>query len=225
MPKKRVADIARERGLEPAEVARRLAEAGVKLSGDAVDEAAAARALGGSRPARSKVSARRGRAAARSRCRPHPSARRGRRLRRTRRPAANASCRRLPRLAPARPRPGRAAGRRRSRRRPRRQRGRRCAPEARARELPARCLRASPGPQRSGAAAGRRRRVVIDTGAARPARDTRNQGRGRGRGGGIARTSARRPPLRRVPSRFRPGVTVKELATTLSVSTAVIRRR
>ncbi|MDX6578615.1 MAG: hypothetical protein QOJ47_164, partial [Gaiellales bacterium] len=54
MPKKRVADIARERGLEPAEVARRLAEAGVKLSGDAVDEAAAARALGGSRPARSK---------------------------------------------------------------------------------------------------------------------------------------------------------------------------
>ena len=55
MPKKRVADIARERGLEPAEVARRLAEAGVKLSGDAVDEAAAARALGGSRPARSKI--------------------------------------------------------------------------------------------------------------------------------------------------------------------------
>ena len=52
MPKKRVADIARERGLEPAEVARRLAEAGVKLSGDAVDEAAAARALGGSRPGR-----------------------------------------------------------------------------------------------------------------------------------------------------------------------------
>ena len=52
MPKKRVADIARERGLEPAEVARRLAVAGVKLSGDTVDEAAAARALGGSRPAR-----------------------------------------------------------------------------------------------------------------------------------------------------------------------------
>src|SRR6516165_8661549 len=52
MPKKRVADIARERGLEPAEVARRLALAGVKLSGDTVDEAAAARALGGSRPAR-----------------------------------------------------------------------------------------------------------------------------------------------------------------------------
>src|SRR3954465_2957104 len=52
MPKKRVADIARERGLEPSEVARRLAAAGVKLSGDTVDEAAAARALGGSRPAR-----------------------------------------------------------------------------------------------------------------------------------------------------------------------------
>src|SRR3954454_1552665 len=54
MPKKRVADIARERGLEPAEVARRLAAAGVRLAGDTVDEAAAARALGGSRPVRAE---------------------------------------------------------------------------------------------------------------------------------------------------------------------------
>src|SRR5918911_893815 len=54
MPKKRVADSARERGLEPAEVARRLAAAGVRLSGDTVDEAAAARALGGSRPVRTE---------------------------------------------------------------------------------------------------------------------------------------------------------------------------
>src|ERR1700712_3424475 len=49
MPKRRVADIARERGLDPGEVARRLAEAGVRLQGDTVDEAAAARALGGGR--------------------------------------------------------------------------------------------------------------------------------------------------------------------------------
>src|SRR3954471_12960497 len=49
MPRKRVADIARERGLDPGEVARRLAEAGVRLQGDTVDEAAAARALGGGR--------------------------------------------------------------------------------------------------------------------------------------------------------------------------------
>jgi hypothetical protein len=47
MPRKRVADIARERGLDPGEVARRLAEAGVRLQGDTVDEAAAARAHGG----------------------------------------------------------------------------------------------------------------------------------------------------------------------------------
>src|SRR4029077_14054782 len=57
MPRKRVADIARERGLDPGEVARRLAEAGVRLQGDTVDEAAAARALGGGRPPRAARSA------------------------------------------------------------------------------------------------------------------------------------------------------------------------
>ncbi|CAA9532624.1 MAG: hypothetical protein AVDCRST_MAG79-1061, partial [uncultured Thermoleophilia bacterium] len=53
MAKRRVTDIARERGLDPNEVARRLSEAGVALRGDTVDEAAAARALAGSRPASS----------------------------------------------------------------------------------------------------------------------------------------------------------------------------
>src|SRR5918911_1727752 len=51
MAKRRVTDIARERGLDPNEVARRLFEAGVPIRGDTVDEAAAARALAGSRPA------------------------------------------------------------------------------------------------------------------------------------------------------------------------------
>src|SRR3954467_9816078 len=49
MPRKRVADIARERGLDPGEVARRLAEAGVRPPGGTVDEDAAARALRGGR--------------------------------------------------------------------------------------------------------------------------------------------------------------------------------
>src|SRR3954454_24036113 len=50
MAKRRITDIARERGLDPNEVAARLHEAGVAIRGDLVDEAAAARALAGSRP-------------------------------------------------------------------------------------------------------------------------------------------------------------------------------
>ena len=50
MAKRRITDIARERGLDPNEVAARLFEAGVAIRGDLVDEAAAARALAGSRP-------------------------------------------------------------------------------------------------------------------------------------------------------------------------------
>jgi translation initiation factor IF-2 len=48
--KRRITDIARERGLDPNEVARVLFESGVPIRGDLVDEAAAARALAGSRP-------------------------------------------------------------------------------------------------------------------------------------------------------------------------------
>jgi translation initiation factor IF-2 len=222
MPKKRVADIARERGLEPAEVARRLAEAGVKLSGDAVDEAAAARALGGSRPARSKIAAV---AAAPARV-PVPTAPVG-----SSRPQAAAAST-TPAAArpagspPARPgAPGqgtRPAGA-----------GRVEGPGvsegggARPRpgpgtpgSLPPRLSR----PQRSGAAAGRRRRVVIDTGAARPARDTRNQGRGRGRGGGDRSDKREEAAAPTGPVTVPSGVTVKDLAMTLSVSTAVIQK-
>jgi translation initiation factor IF-2 len=222
MPKKRVADIARERGLEPAEVARRLAEAGVKLSGDAVDEAAAARALGGSRPARSKIAAV---AAAPARV-PVPTAPVG-----SSRPSAAAAsatpaAARPAGAAPARPgAPGqgtRPAGA-----------GRVDGPGvsegggARPRpgpgtpgSLPPRLSR----PQRSGAAAGRRRRVVIDTGAARPARDTRNQGRGRGRGGGDRSDKREEAAAPTGPVTVPSGVTVKDLAMTLSVSTAVIQK-
>ena len=219
MPKKRVADIARERGLEPAEVARRLAEAGVKLSGDAVDEAAAARALGGSRPARSKISAV---AAAPARV-PVPTAPVG-----SSRPSATAPSASGAPAGSAPPRSGapsqgsRPAGS-----------GRVDGPGvsegggARPRpgpgtpgSLPPRLSR----PQRSGAAAGRRRRVVIDTGAARPARDTRNQGRGRGRGGGDRSDKREEAVAPTGPVTVPSGVTVKDLATTLSVSTAVIQK-
>ena len=220
MPKKRVADIARERGLEPAEVARRLAEAGVKLSGDAVDEAAAARALGGSRPARSKVSAV---AAAPTRV-PVPTApvgivatlrSRGVRPERSRRsaPARSGAPSQGSRAGPAAvastaPVSARAAVRDRG--------PGRGTPGS----LPPRLSR----PQRSGAAAGRRRRVVIDTGAARPARDTRNQGRGRGRGGGDRSDKREEAVAPTGPVTVPSGVTVKDLATTLSVSTAVIQK-
>jgi translation initiation factor IF-2 len=222
MPKKRVADIARERGLEPAEVARRLAEAGVKLSGDAVDEAAAARALGGSRPARSKIATV---AAAPPRV-PVPTAPVG-----SSRPSAAAAAARPAANGPAGAAPARPAGAPGQAPRPG---GRVDGPGvtegggARPRpgpgtpgSLPPRLSR----PQRAGAGAtaGRRRRVVIDTGAARPARDTRNQGRGRGRGG-HSPDKREEPAAPTGPVTVPSGVTVKDLAMTLSVSTAVIQK-
>ncbi len=87
MAKRRITDIARERGLDPNEVAARLSEAGVAVRGDMVDEAAAARALAGSRPS----------AAAR----PAPAATQ------QRAPVAHPQAvRPQPRPAPAAPRPG-----------------------------------------------------------------------------------------------------------------------
>ena len=50
MAKRRIVEIARERGLDPNEVARVLFEAGVPIQRDMVDEVAAARALAGSKP-------------------------------------------------------------------------------------------------------------------------------------------------------------------------------
>ena len=65
---------------------------------------------------------------------------------------------------------------------------------------------------------------MIDTGAARPARDTRNQGRGRGRGGGDRSDKREEAVAPTGPVTVPSGVTVKDLATTLSVSTAVIQK-
>ncbi len=204
MPRKRVADIARERGLDPGEVARRLAEAGVRLQGDTVDEAAAARALGGGRPNRAGAS----RAARRARAPPPAAAPApapaGRSSRASRRPAAPG------RRARQGQRPAAGGGRppgRRQRRRRRRQPARRLAR----------------APARSAAAQlGGRRRVVIDTAASRPQRDTRQRGR---RGRGEHRTERREEvPAPTGPATVRSGVTVKDLAAALGISTAQIQK-
>ncbi len=55
MAKRRIVEIARERGLDPNEVARVLFEAGVPIQRDVVDEVAAARALAGSKPKKTPV--------------------------------------------------------------------------------------------------------------------------------------------------------------------------
>ena len=198
MPRKRVADIARERGLDPGEVARRLAEAGVRLQGDTVDEAAAARALGGGRSNRAARPAPRRRP-----CR-RPCASGGARRRRgpSRRPRLRAAQRARPGSDPP-PAPGD---------RP---------PEATA---PAanppggsRVARPQRGPQLGG-----RRRVVIDTAASRPQRDTRQRGR---RGRGDHRPERREEvPAPTGPATVRSGVTVKDLAAALGISTAQIQK-
>ncbi len=202
MPRKRVADIARERGLDPGEVARRLAEAGVRLQGDTVDEAAAARALGGSRPARS------------ARAATAPQATSGRQAPVKAAPvaAAPAPARveaeepRPQRASEARPAPGSNGG----------GGGPRPAP-GNGTGAGSRVAR----PQRGGASGGRRR-VVIDTAASRPQRDTRNRGRGRGRD---QRTERREEaPAPTGPVTVRSGVTVKDFATELGISTAQIQK-
>ena len=199
MPRKRVADIARERGLDPGEVARRLAEAGVRLQGDTVDEAAAARALGGGRSNRA--------------ARPRPRGARG--ARRCAAPGALGGARR----APPRPRP--------ARRRPQRGGQRPAAGGVAARPAAAAAAANPPGgsrvarPQR-GPSLGGRRRVVIDTAASRPQRDTRQRGR---RGRGEHRTERREEvPAPTGPATVRSGVTVKDLAAALGISTAQIQK-
>jgi translation initiation factor IF-2 len=195
MPRKRVADIARERGLDPGEVARRLAEAGVRLQGDTVDEAAAARALGGGRSNRA--------------ARPAPATPAPATPARPAAPAAGAA-----RPAGAAPGAARPSG------------GQR--PAAGGARPPAAANGANPPggsrvarPQR-GPQLGGRRRVVIDTAASRPQRDTRQRGR---RGRGEHRTERREEaPAPTGPATVRSGVTVKDLAAALSISTAQIQK-
>ena len=194
MPRKRVADIARERGLDPGEVARRLAEAGVRLQGDTVDEAAAARALGGGRSNRAARPA-------------AGDARAGRRAGASRGPCRRRSASRS--RGSGRRAPGRAATR------GRRRRDRPAAGNGAGANPPggSRVARPQRGPQLGG-----RRRVVIDTAASRPQRDTRQRGR---RGRGEHRPERREEvPAPTGPATVRSGVTVKDLAAALGISTA-----
>ena len=257
MAKRRITDIARERGLDPNEVAARLHEAGVAVRGDLVDEAAAARALAGSRPTGAGAKA----AQRRRRTRPHrharkaaaaaagtagPSAGHGAAAsaaappaaaERPARPGAPATPpaprTRVP-TRPARPRgprsrrgapaPGRPRSRRPAPRRPRPpRRASRCSPPPGAPVRPSAAPPAPGGagsrarPQR-GVPAGKRRRVVIDSQAARGPREKQQRGRdpGREREPKVAQPRPTGPVT--VPS----GVTVKELADKLSVSAAEI---
>jgi translation initiation factor IF-2 len=76
-------------------------------------------------------------------------------------------------------------------------------------------------PQR-GPQLGGRRRVVIDTAASRPQRDTRQRGR---RGRGDHRPERREEvPAPTGPATVRSGVTVKDLAAALGISTAQIQK-
>ena len=80
-----------------------------------------------------------------------------------------------------------------------------------------RVARPQRGPQLGG-----RRRVVIDTAASRPQRDTRQRGR---RGRGEHRTERREEvPAPTGPATVRSGVTVKDLAAALGISTAQIQK-
>ena len=72
-------------------------------------------------------------------------------------------------------------------------------------------------PQRGGAA-GRRRRVVIDTAASRPQRDLNRRRGGRGE----PREKREEAPLPTGPVTVQSGVTVKDYAAALGVSTAVV---
>ena len=77
-------------------------------------------------------------------------------------------------------------------------------------------------PQRGPSARRPSRRVVIDTAASRPQRDTRQRGR---RGRGEHRTERREEvPAPTGPATVRSGVTVKDLAAALGISTAQIQK-
>jgi translation initiation factor IF-2 len=259
MAKRRITDIARERGLDPNEVAARLHEAGVAVRGDLVDEAAAARALAGSRPtgAGAKAAAQtiapvRGSTIARK---PPPAAPAppahpqamappppprppaDRPARPTRPDAARSTTRpdaaRTPRPDAARgPRPdglGRGAprqdglGRGAPRpdglgpraARPDTPRPAPAGPPVDGSSAPGAAGRARP---QRGVPAGKRRRVVIDSQAARGPREKQQRGRdvGREREPKVAQPRPTGPVT--VPS----GVTVKELAEKLGVSAAEI---
>ncbi len=216
MAKRRIVEIARERGLDPNEVARVLFEAGVPIQRDMVDEVAAARALAGSKPKKPPVkkkapptaAAKKAAAAAPAPVDPaaaHPNAIKPEPPAppKVEKPAAEAA----PRTArPARsdaPRQARSSG------------GSRFAPPPPPSSTAAPFGRSRP---QRGVPQGKKRRVVIDSQAARGPRERNVRGGERGVGEREEKIVVRPTGPVTVPS----GVTVKEYAEKLGVSTAEI---
>ena len=215
MAKRRIVEIARERGLDPNEVARVLFEAGVPIQRDMVDEVAAARALAGSKPKKAPVKKK---AAATPAARkpaagappaPDPAAAHPNAIKieppappKEEKPAASTT-ERAPRTDSA-PRQARTTG------------GSRFAPPPPPGDTAAPFGRSRP---QRGVPQGKKRRVVIDSQAARGPRERNVRGGDRGRGEEREEKVVVRPtgPVT-VPS----GVTVKEYAEKLGVSTAEI---
>ena len=216
MAKRRIVEIARERGLDPNEVARVLFEAGVPIQRDMVDEVAAARALAGSKPKKAPVKKKAAatpaarKAAADAPPAPDPAAAHPNAIKieppappKEEKPAAAASgSERAPRSDA--PRQARTTG------------GSRFAPPPPPGDTAAPFGRSRP---QRGVPQGKKRRVVIDSQAARGPRERNVRGGDRGRGEEREEKVVVRPtgPVT-VPS----GVTVKEYAEKLGVSTAEI---
>jgi translation initiation factor IF-2 len=215
MAKRRIVEIARERGLDPNEVARVLFEAGVPIQRDMVDEVAAARALAGSKPKKAPVKKKAAatpaarKAAADAPPPPDPAAAHPNAIKieppappKEEKPAASTT-ERAPRADSA-PRQARTTG------------GSRFAPPPPPGDTAAPFGRSRP---QRGVPQGKKRRVVIDSQAARGPRERNVRGGDRGRGEEREEKVVVRPtgPVT-VPS----GVTVKEYAEKLGVSTAEI---
>ena len=215
MAKRRIVEIARERGLDPNEVARVLFEAGVPIQRDMVDEVAAARALAGSKPKKAPVKKKAAatpaarKAAAGAPPAPDPAAAHPNAIKveppappKEEKPAASTT-ERAPRTDSA-PRQARTTG------------GSRFAPPPPPGDTAAPFGRSRP---QRGVPQGKKRRVVIDSQAARGPRERNVRGGDRGRGEEREEKVVVRPtgPVT-VPS----GVTVKEYAEKLGVSTAEI---
>ncbi len=217
MAKRRIVEIARERGLDPNEVARVLFEAGVPIQRDMVDEVAAARALAGSKPKKAPVKKKAvaspvARKSAADAPPPDPAAAHPNAIKieppappKEEKSAASAQSgtERAPRTDSA-PRQARTTG------------GSRFAPPPPPGDTAAPFGRSRP---QRGVPQGKKRRVVIDSQAARGPRERNVRGGDRGRGEEREEKVVVRPtgPVT-VPS----GVTVKEYAEKLGVSTAEI---
>ena len=218
MAKRRIVEIARERGLDPNEVARVLFEAGVPIQRDMVDEVAAARALAGSKPKQAPAKKKPAAAAKK----PAASAKGAAEAKPVDPAAAHPNAIKPEPVEPPKKKeeaaPAAAAGERPARdSRPPRPTsgGSRFAPPPPPGGAPAGRAR----PQR-GVPQGKKRRVVIDSQAARGPRERPQRG---GRGGGDREVREEKPVVRPTgPVTVPSGVTVKEYAEKLGVSTAEI---